>query len=94
MGGKPEPYMSMRKSYYGFDIRALLVMVVIIMVVGLYKLSQGKLSTDTSTVGTKIETNGSNAGVVKTETSGITIVRDRGARLNFVPAKAGTNVGK
>lgn len=24
-------------------------------------------------------------------TSGITIVRDRGARLNFVPAKAGTN---
>lgn len=44
-------------------------------------------------VGVKIESVNPTTGSVTTETSGITIVRDRGARLNFVPAKAGMSNG-
>jgi hypothetical protein len=44
-------------------------------------------------VGVKIESVNPTTGSVTTEKSGITIVHDRGARLNFVPAKVGTNVG-
>lgn len=52
-----------------------------------------KPSATGTNVGVKIEFVNPTTGSVTTETSGITIVRDRGARLNFVPAKAGTNVG-
>jgi hypothetical protein len=75
-------------------VRLAMVLFLVVAVFAMITKSPAKRSAaGTNTVGVKIETTDPNTGVVTTETTGITIVHDRGARLNFVPAQRGTNVG-
>ena len=75
-------------------VKVLAVLFLLVVAFAVSTRSPAKRSAaGTNTVGVKIETTDPNTGVVTTETTGITIVHDRGARLNFVPAQRGTNVG-
>ena len=71
-------------------------LVLLLAVIAISFAVSTKLNTSSSidtNVGVVVESVNPTTGSVTTETSGITIVRDRGARLNFVPAKAGMSNG-